>query len=269
MFPVESLTLPPATHTNVYVVGAAEAVLVDPASRRAESVEVLARWVRELKKEGVKVKALVLTHHHGDHAGGAAELSRKLRVPVWAHVETAKLLGSEVEVKSELTDGERIELKGKTPTVLRAVHTPGHAPGHLCFHEERENVLLAGDMVASEGTIIVSPPEGDMKQYLESLERMREIGARAILPAHGEPIEEPEALLRHYVGHRLMREGKVLKALVEFGEPARTRDLLPAAYDDTPTEMWHFAAQSAEAHLLKLLVEGRVRRSGERWEPVG
>src|SRR5690606_39245655 len=106
----------------------------------------------------------VHTHAYvtGDHAGGAADLSARLGAPVWAHAETARLLRGRVEVARALADGEVLELGGDVPRRLRALFTPGHAPGHLCFLEETTGWMVAGDMVASVGTILIDPSEGDM-----------------------------------------------------------------------------------------------------------
>jgi glyoxylase-like metal-dependent hydrolase (beta-lactamase superfamily II) len=152
---------------------------------------------------------------------------------------------------------------------LRAIHTPGHAPGHLCFLEERSNAMIAGDMVASIGTIIVEPEDGDMELYLRSLARMGELDSSMLLPAHGAPIEEPQRKLDQYVAHRLMREAKVLDALRAHEGPALPIDLVPRAYDDTPKVLWPLARLSTEAHLIKLERDGRARHDGERWLAAG
>lgn len=265
MLSVRTPTLPPATHTNAYLLGDQEVVLVEPASPFADEIERLAAWVERALAGGRRLRALLLTHHHPDHVGGAATLRQRLRAPLWAHPETARLLAGRVEIDRTLEDGERIELAGAEPLTLETVHTPGHAPGHLCFWEPRSRALIAGDMVASVGTIVVQPEDGDMQQYLSSLERMDALDASQLLPAHGLPIREARERLRFYVQHRLKREAKVLAALAGLARAARLDEIVPIAYSDTPPVAWPLARLSAEAHLIKLEREGRVERQGARW----
>ncbi|HEX6240407.1 MAG TPA: MBL fold metallo-hydrolase [Polyangiales bacterium] len=265
MLSVRTPTLPPATHTNAYLVGDRELVLVEPASPFADEVERLAGWVEEQLSRGRRLRALLLTHHHPDHVGGAAALRKRLGAPLWAHEGTARLLAGRVDIDRTIADGERIELEADAPLSLEAVHTPGHAPGHLCFWEAHSRSLIAGDMVASVGTIVVQPEDGDMQQYLASLERMDALDASQLLPAHGLPIQDARERLRFYVQHRLKREAKVLGALTGLGREARLDEIVPVAYADTPPVAWPLARLSAEAHLIKLEREGRVERRGAQW----
>jgi glyoxylase-like metal-dependent hydrolase (beta-lactamase superfamily II) len=252
-------TLPPATHTACYLVGpsegAGEVFVVDPASPYPDQQAVLDQVLDAERAAGRHVAAVLLTHHHADHVGGAMHLSAR-GVPVWAHAETAARVP--VAIARALDDGDEI---GQ----VRAVLTPGHAPGHLCFHDPASGALIAGDMVAGVGTILIDPSEGDMQVYLASLERMAALAPRALLPAHGGVIADAIGKLREYVAHRLMREGKVLAALVAAGR-ATARALVPVAYADTPPPFWGLAERSLVAHLVKLEREGRARRDGKEWE---
>jgi endoribonuclease LACTB2 len=266
MLALRTPTLPPATHTNVFLVGRGEAVLVEPASPYPEEVERVAAWVAAAEGEGLRVRAILATHHHPDHIGGAVALRDRLGLPLWAHGETAALLQGRVAVDRELVDGEALELRGGAGDVtLVAVHTPGHAPGHLCFLEPSTGTMIAGDMVAGIGTILIAPDEGDMGAYLDSLHKMVDAGATTLLPAHGGPIPDAAACVDRYVAHRLAREARVLAALEAHGDGATAADLLPLAYDDAPKAFWPLAAMSIEAHLLKLERDGGVRRAGTRW----
>jgi glyoxylase-like metal-dependent hydrolase (beta-lactamase superfamily II) len=212
-----------------------------------------------------RLKALLLTHHHPDHAGGAARLRERLGAPLWAHAATAQRLAGKVTVDRELEHGERIELDGEQPLTLEAIHTPGHAPGHLCFWEPASRSLIAGDMVASVGTILIEKSDGDMQAYLASLAAMDALDAQQLLPAHGLPIREAHERLQFYIRHRLAREAKVLEALVNLGRESLVDELVPIAYADTAQIAWPLARLSAEAHLIKLEREARVVRRGERW----
>ncbi len=266
MMPLKTPTLPPAAHTNVFLVGSGDAVLVEPASPYAREVERVVELVEEQIEAGVTLRAILATHHHPDHIGGARVLAEKLGAPLWAHARTADRLDGVVDFDRLLDDGERIELDGPEPIVLEAVHTPGHAPGHLCFHDATSGVMIAGDMVAGVGTILVEPEDGDMALYLASLQAMAAREPTRLLPAHGGIISDPARCLGEYVAHRRRREEKVLAALASKAKPVSAAELVPLAYDDAPKSVWPLAARSAEAHLLKLVAEGRAVRRDKGYE---
>jgi glyoxylase-like metal-dependent hydrolase (beta-lactamase superfamily II) len=194
--------------------------------------------------------------------GGAAQLAQGFGVPIWAHEETARRLPA-LSVARALVDEERLELEAER--TVRVVHTPGHAPGHVCLLDESNGALIAGDMVAGVGTILIAPGDGDMAEYLASLTRMDTLGAAQLLPAHGLPITDPHEKLTGYVAHRLAREARVLAALHTLGRPASIAELVPVAYADTPPLAWPLAALSSEAHLVKLEREHKVTREGARF----
>lgn len=262
--PLRTPTLPPATHTNCYIVGERELCVIDPASPYPEEQQALDEIVQLHINEGRRVSLILLTHHHVDHVSGAEQLAARLNVPIAAHPETAARLGGRVTVTRTIADGESLPF---APRGLVARFTPGHAPGHLCFHDEAAAAIVVGDMVASVGTIIVEPDDGgDMTLYLESLRRLRRLvddGARWLLPAHGPAIGDAAGKLDFYVAHRLQREGLVAAALGD--EPRSVTELVPAAYPDVPPAIYGLAARSLLAHLIKLEREGRARRDGERW----
>jgi ribonuclease/clavin/mitogillin len=261
--PLRTPTLPPATRTNCYIVGdAARAAVIDPATPYADEQDRLDAYIVE---HGIRIEQIVLTHHHVDHVGDAARLSARHGVPVAAHDETAARVAGRVAVTRTIADGDALDYG---PRGLRALFTPGHAPGHLCFVDAAAGAIVAGDMVASVGTIIVEPADsGDMRQYLESLHRLRrevDGGATRLLPAHGPPIVDGGARLDFYVAHRLEREARVAAAL---GDAAATVEaLVPPAYPDVPPALHPLAARSLLAHLYKLQYEGRARRHDDgRW----
>ena len=257
VFAARTPTLPPATHTNSYALGSREVLLVEPATPYDDERRAWVEWVRAMPASGRVPVAIVVTHHHVDHVGGAAFLSKELGLPLWAHAETASRLDAPVD--RLLSEDDVLQLDGPVPERWRVLHTPGHAPGHVCLVEETERVVVVGDMVASVGTILIAPGDGHMATYLTQLERLAKLDAAVALPAHGEPIETPATLFRHYIAHRLLREGKVLAALETFGPRGATAsELVSSAYADTPAHVWPIAMVSVEAHLEKLVEEGRA-----------
>ncbi|MGO8998774.1 MAG: MBL fold metallo-hydrolase [Polyangiaceae bacterium] len=258
-------TLPPATHTNSYALGARDVLLVEPATPYAGEQRAWIAWARALPSQGRRPVAIVATHHHADHVGGIDVLATELDLPVWAHAETAARV-PHVEVARRLEDGDEIVLDGPVPERWTVLHTPGHAWGHVCLWDEDSRAVVVGDMVASKGTILVAPGDGDMRVYLEQLERLAGLDARLALPAHGDPIDAPTALFRRYIKHRGMREAKTLASLPATIDEGRTlEELVPIAYDDTPIRMWPIARLSLASHLAKLAEEGSAIERDGRW----
>jgi glyoxylase-like metal-dependent hydrolase (beta-lactamase superfamily II) len=266
MLATRTPTLPPATHTNSYALGARDVVLVEPATPYDDEQRAWIDWARGLASAGRNLVAIVATHHHIDHVGGIDVLARELDLPIWAHADTASRI--DMPVARRLADGDAIVLEGPTPESWRVLHTPGHAWGHVCLWNEADRAVVVGDMVASVGTILIAPGDGDMRIYLEQLERLAKLDATVALPAHGEPIDDPSTLFRHYVAHRLKREAKVVAAIAS-APSASADELVPIAYDDTPVHVWPLALLSLRAHLDKLVADGRAVVDGERYRLAG
>jgi glyoxylase-like metal-dependent hydrolase (beta-lactamase superfamily II) len=234
--------------TNTYIVGDREKALIDPGPDIASHIEKLLglgpiRWI-------------LCTHTHLDHSPGAAAIKAATGAQVLGRPPPA---GQDETFRPDvvLEDGDRIDLDGVT---LRAIHTPGHASNHLCYRLEETKMLFTGDHVMQGSTVVINPPDGDMRAYLASLERLLAEDIAIIAPGHGYLVGAPHKELRRLMAHRRAREQKVVRALAQLGA-ASLEELLPLVYDDVPARVHRAAARSLTAHLLKLAAEGAVVRS--------
>lgn len=247
LIPVRTPTLPPATHTNTWVVGGDELTVVDPASPYEDEQHRLFAEIAQRIDQGQVVRRLFLTHHHHDHVAGAADLQRRLaergvRVPIAAHPVTAALVRERIPVDETVDHGDEI-----APGV-EARFTPGHAPGHLVLHHAADGWVVAGDLVAGIGTIVIDPSEGDLQDYLDSLEQVKRLTPKVLLPAHGPALEHPEMVLSFYVAHRHQRSEQVRTALDRLGR-ATALELAPHVYPELPPAMHPIAAIQITTHL--------------------
>ena len=264
--PLKTPTLPPASTTNCCIVGDEELWVVDPGSTDPQEQRRLLDLLATLTTDGQRVAGVLLTHHHPDHIGGAEALCNALGVAASGHPRTLERIPPTVPRGAALADGARIPL-GRSPDgapgwQLEAIHTPGHDQGHLCFRESRYGAMLAGDMLSTVSTIIISPPEGHLATYLDSLERLRRYPASTLIPAHGPAVRDGHKLIQKFIRHRRQREETLLRALAE--RPGAVADLLPRVYGDADVRLYSYAARSLQAGLDKLAEEGRAtERSGE------
>lgn len=268
-FPVRTPTKPPATHTNAYIIYTSREILViDSGSPYEDEQAALAECVDDLIAEGRTVREIVLTHVHPDHVAGVESLNAFLennhgrRIPVAAHRLTAESLKHQFPVDRFIEDDEVIALDGEPSIKLRALFTPGHARGHLCFYDEARGVLISGDNVVGFGSVLIDPSDGNMTQYLDSLRRMRALpNVTVMLPGHGPAIANPYDKIDEYIAHRLEREAKILEA-VRDGASTPT-DIVARVYTDVNPKALPMAERAVLAHLEKLVADGLVVRAGQ------
>ncbi len=258
-FPVRTPTRPPATHTCCYIVhNSKEMLIFDPGSPYEDEQQALAECVDEMIGEGRQVREIILTHLHPDHIGGVNALKLTLGgdVPVGAHAQTAAAL-EDIHVDHLIGDNEVITLEGEPEIRLRALHTPGHALGHLCFHDDARGVLMTGDNIVGVGSVLIDPPQGNMRDYLQSLERMRSLrGLSVLLGGHGPAVATPYQKIDEYISHRLEREQNILAA-VRAGATT-PKEIVERVYTDVSPKAYAMAERAVLAQLEKLRDEGLV-----------
>lgn len=263
-FPVRTPTLPPATHTNCFIVGRKEFIVIDAASADETEQAALHEFIDSLVENGGFCQAIIVSHLHQDHTGGERALQKHLQskngqdVSILAHRLTAESL-PELELNRFSKDGDRFELRDKNGEQFKieVIETPGHARGHLAFYIEEIGFLLSSDNVVGTGSVLIAPPEGNMRDYLNTLERLKNLpNLRSLCGSHGAAIADAKGKIESYIAHRLEREQNVIKAI---NNGARTpREIVEQVYTDVKPELWELAEKSVLAHLEKLREEGLV-----------
>lgn len=261
-FPVRTPTKPPATHTNCYLIsGPEEFLIVDPGSPYEDEQAALHECVDDLIRKGwLSPREILLTHFHPDHVAGVdalndfLEQSHGRRIPVATHRLTAEPLQGQVKIDRFIEDNELIDLKGIR---LRALFTPGHARGHLCLYDEESGALLSGDNIVGFGSVLIDPPDGNMRDYLDSLRRMRALPKLSVLfGGHGPPVANPYEKIDEYISHRLQREELILAAVREGA--STPKEIVARAYVDVSPKAHAMAERAVVAHLEKLQADGLV-----------
>ncbi len=269
LIPLLTLALPPSTHTNSFLVGTDPAFLIDPGPSEPAEQQRLFDVLDVQRALGRRLTAIILSHQHPDHVGAANATAQRYHLPIWASPRTAELLAGQITVDRTLQDGDLIDL-GIAPDGgrwrLEAIHTPGHASGHLAFYEPHYRLLFAGDMVSSLSSVVIAPPDGDLGLYLDSLARLRRYDARLLLPSHGSPNVRPRAVLDEAIAHRRQREQELLAAL-QSG-PRNIPDIAVELYRGLPAPLMRFAHMQIAAGLQKLQSERLVKVDGDEWSLI-
>lgn len=252
------------TGTQTYLVGTEDVAVIDPGPDDAAHLDAIERAVA-----GRRIVAIMCTHTHRDHSPAAAPLAARTGAPV---VGCAPLRlagdGSGVEAAFDqdydpdrvLADGEAMAGAGWT---LTAIATPGHISNHLCFALEETGALFTGDHVMGWSTSVIAPPDGDMGDYIASLQKLYAREDRIYYPAHGPAVTNPRQLVRGTIGHRRAREGQIVRLLGQ--QPRAVEALIPAMYAGVDRRLWPAAQMSVLAHLIHLERQGAVARSGDIW----
>jgi glyoxylase-like metal-dependent hydrolase (beta-lactamase superfamily II) len=247
--------------TGTYIVGHGEVAVIDPGPDLPEHLDALMAAL-----EGERVSHILITHHHSDHSPLAAPLAQRTGARIWGCAAPNLPVPGEVRLEAghhafvpdiAICAGARIAGAGWT---MEAIPTPGHTSNHLCYALEEENALFSGDHIMGWSTTVITPPDGDMGDYLRSLERIRARGFSTIWPTHGPPITDVTPFLDAYIAHRRERERQILGRLAA-GE-TRIKVMVPTLYASVDSRLWPAAAHSVLAHMVELVKTGRVLADG-------
>ncbi|PHQ61657.1 MAG: MBL fold metallo-hydrolase [Sphingobium sp.] len=254
------------TGTQTYMVGVEAVAIIDPGPDDAAHLAALRAAIA-----GRPVAAILCTHTHRDHSPAARPLAQATGAPI---IGCAPLtleddgpradaaFDAEYRPDRVLTDGEQVSGPGWT---LEAVATPGHTSNHLCFALPQEQALFTGDHVMGWSTSVISPPDGDMTAYMRSMQRLTERDDIVYYPAHGEPIDNPQRLVRGMIGHRKQREGQILRFLERNGD-SLIPDMVAEMYKGVDPRLHPAAGRSVLAHLIDLHQRGLVMAADDLWQ---
>lgn len=246
--------------TNSYLIGTRELVILDPGPALPAHTEAILAAVGS-----ATVVAIVVTHTHLDHSPGARELQRRCAAPLWGSPARHPVhQDATFSPTRGVGDGDTLDCDAGP---LVAVATPGHASNHVCWYQPAARLLYTGDHILGTTSPVILPPDGDMTEYLDSLARLAALSLALLLPGHGPPLTEPQAVIESLTRHRLAREARVAAALA-VGSPVSLDALLPIAYADVDPSLYPWARRTLEAHLIRLERTGRARRVGAGWAPA-
>jgi glyoxylase-like metal-dependent hydrolase (beta-lactamase superfamily II) len=243
--------------TGTYIIGQGQVAIIDPGPADPAHIAAILAAVRN-----ETVSHILITHTHRDHSPGAALLKAQTGAKTYGFgphptLESREKIeeGADRAFRPDVTIGEGDVVTGQGWT-FDAVHTPGHLPNHLCFALREEQALFSGDHVMGWSTSVIAPPEGDMAEYLASLEKLLPREDRLFYPTHGPPVPEPQAFVRSFIEHRQQREAAILACLKR--DNGRIPQIVAEIYRDLDPRLRPAAGRSVLAHLIKLVREDRV-----------
>lgn len=249
------------TGTGTFIIGEKKVAIIDPGPLLESHIEDLLSFL-----ENKTLTHILITHTHIDHSPAAKPLAQETGAPIFAFGPHGIGIGAgleeeEVEEGADkefiptktLKDGETISGEGWS---LKAIHTPGHTSNHMCFHWLEENIIFTGDHIMGWSTSVISPPDGDMGAYMKSLEKIKNIGAKALHPTHGPAIPNPNEFISSLIFHRLEREDQILKT-VQKGHQG-LREITEIVYSHIGPELIMAAERNTLSHLLYLVEQGKI-----------
>jgi glyoxylase-like metal-dependent hydrolase (beta-lactamase superfamily II) len=247
--------------TGTYLVGRGQVAVIDPGPDMPEHLEGILSAV-----PGERISHILVTHHHADHSPLARALSARTGAPVYGCAVARKPTEESIKLEAGYDDfspdisvcgGAMIEGEGWT---IEAIPTPGHTSNHICYALKEENALFSGDHIMGWSTTVITPPDGDMGDYLASLELVARRGFSTLWPTHGPPVREVAPFVAAYAEHRRARERQILAELAA-GE-TRIKGMVPRLYASVDQRLWPAAAHSVLAHMIELVKTGRARTDG-------
>lgn len=242
--------------TNTYLLGDAQIAVIDPGPFVAAHIEAI-----QAAAPG-PIRWILVTHTHRDHSPAAQALAELTGAPrIGQPPPSGPRQDAGFTPDSVLHDGDRLDTG---EFVLRAVHTPGHAPNHLCYLHEGLGWLFTGDHIMGGSTVVIDPPDGNMNHYLASLRRLQALDIKMLAPGHGDLLDDPGSEVDWIIEHREDRQARLVAALSAFHEKT-DEELVVEVYDEVDQHLHPVAMRSLLAHLIKLEEDGRARDTGSGW----
>jgi glyoxylase-like metal-dependent hydrolase (beta-lactamase superfamily II) len=247
--------------TGTYIVGQGEVAVIDPGPAHEDHLAAILATVA-----GERVSHILITHHHSDHSPLSRPLQAATGAPIWGCAVAGRPEEGEVKLEAGYDDftpdiavcgGAVIEGAGWT---IEAIPTPGHTSNHICYGLAQENALFSGDHIMGWSTTVITPPDGDMTDYLASLALIKARNFTTLWPTHGPPIREVGPFIDAYVSHRRERERQILDQLIA-GE-TRIKAMIPKVYAAVDSRLWPAAAHSMHAQIIALVKSGQVASDG-------
>ena len=247
--------------TGTYIVGRGEVAVIDPGPRMDDHLEAILAAI-----PGERVSHILVTHHHLDHSPLARPLAEATGARVWGRAVARPPVADEVTLEAgydqftpdiPVTGGEVFSGPGWT---LEAIHTPGHTSNHICYALAEENALFSGDHIMGWSTTVITPPDGDMGDYLRSLDKVRGRGFATLWPTHGPPVREVDPFVGAYIDHRRDRERQILGRLAAGDR--RIKAMVPTIYAGVDPRLHAPAAHSVLAQMIELVKSGQVETDG-------